>query len=169
MRVNYAAKTNHPFINSSGQSRRSFLKTGALITGTFIAGNISGPLTKAANFFTEDSFDLSVVKGDDYYKSTIKAVDALGGMKKFVSKGSTVGLLVNSRYNKPGTYVKPEITIAALTMLLDAGAKKIISLERVTSSYWQLSSFSKKHQEKIKEIKQAEENFKEFQSTELSH
>jgi uncharacterized protein (DUF362 family) len=155
------AKTNHPFINSSGQSRRSFLKAGALITGTFIAGNFSGPLAKAANFFTEDSFDLSVVKGDDYYKSTIKAVDALGGMKKFVGKGSTVGLLVNSRYNKPGTYVKPEITIAALAMLLDAGAKKIVSLERVTSSYWQLSSFSKKHQEKIKEIKQAEENFKE--------
>jgi len=152
-------KTDHSLLNLSNQSRRSFLKAGALITGSFIAGNISGPLTNAANLFPEENFDLSAVMGDDYYSNTIEAVNTLGGMKKFVSKGSTVGLLVNSRYNKPGTYVKPEITLAAVIMLLDAGVKKIISLERVTSSYWQLSPFSKKHQDKIKAVKIAEENF----------
>ena len=137
-------------------NRRSFLKTGALITAGSL---IADPFTKAANLFTFNKIDLSVVKGNDYYSNTIKAVDTLGGMKNFITKGSTIGLLVNSRYNKPGTYVKPEITIAVLTMLLDAGVKKIISLERVTSSYWQLSSFSKKHQEKINSVQQAEEDF----------
>ncbi|HVO72553.1 MAG TPA: DUF362 domain-containing protein [Ignavibacteriaceae bacterium] len=155
------SKKNHSSLNSSTQSRRSFLKAGALITGTIIAGNFSGSLSKAADFINDESIDISVVKGDDYYRNTIKAVDALGGMNRFISKGSTAGLLINSRYNKPGTYVKPEIAIAALTMLLDAGVKKIISLERVAQSYWQLSPFSKKHMEKIKEIKQAEENFEE--------
>jgi len=141
---------------SSQFNRRSFLKTSALITaGSFIGSS----LAKATNFFVPESIDLSVVKGDDYYSNTIKAVNALGGMKNVASKGSTVGLLVNSRYNKPGTFVKPEITIAVLTMLFETGVKKIISLERVTSSYWQLSPFSKNHQDKIKEIEQAEENF----------
>jgi uncharacterized protein (DUF362 family) len=148
---------NHSVSNSrSSQDRRSFLKKTALITAGSL---IAGPFVKAISLFAIDKIDLSVVKGDDYYSNTIKAVDTLGGMKNFVSKGSTVGLLVNSRYNKPGTYVKPEITIAVLTMLLDAGVKKIVSLERVTSSYWQLSSFSKKHQDKIKVIQQAEEDF----------
>ena len=136
--------------------RRTFLKTGALIAAGSL---IADPIAKAVNLFADDKIDLSIVKGDDYYSNTIKAVNALGGMKNFISKGSTVGLLVNSRYNKPGTYVKPEITIAALAMLLDAGVKKIISLERVTSSYWQLSSFSKKHSDKIKAVQQAEEDF----------
>lgn len=153
-------KTDHSS-KLSIQSRRSFLKAGALITGSLIAGNISGPITKAAYLFSEESFDLAAVKGDDYYSNTIKAVDALGGMKKFVSKGSTIGLLVNSRYNKLGTFVKPEITLAAVTMLMDAAVKKIISLERVSTSYWQLSPFSKKHLDKIKEIENAEENFVE--------
>jgi uncharacterized protein (DUF362 family) len=107
-----------------------------------------------------EKIDLSIVRGDDYYASTIKAVEALGGMKRFVSKGSTVGILVNSRYNKPGAYVKPEITLAAITLCLGAGAKKIISLENVQDSYWHLNSFSKDYSEAIGDLKYAGNNFK---------
>jgi len=36
------------------------------------------------------------VEGPDYFNSTLKAVDLLGGMGRFVKPGSTVGLLANS-------------------------------------------------------------------------
>ena len=39
---------------------------------------------------------VSSVKGQDYYANTKKAIDALGGIKQFVKKGQTVGILVNS-------------------------------------------------------------------------
>lgn len=142
-------------------NRRSFLKTGALIgagslfTKNAFANLLSGP----GAIFAAEKIDISVVQGSDYYKSTIKAVEMLGGMKKFVPKGSTIGLLVNSRYNKPGTYVKPEITLAVINMCFDAGAKEIISLENVTGEYWDLSSLSKQHSDRIKKIKQAGNNF----------
>jgi hypothetical protein len=60
--------------------------------------------------FAEGNVDIAAVKGDDYFKNTIKAVEILGGMSKFVSKQSKVGLLINSPWEHPGSYVRPEIT-----------------------------------------------------------
>jgi uncharacterized protein (DUF362 family) len=60
----------------------------------------------------------------------------LGGMKKFVTKGSTVGLLINSPWTKPGTYTNPEISYAVLKMCIDAGAGKIYSIENASAGYW---------------------------------
>lgn len=146
-------------------SRRSFLKTGALIgAGAFIGGNAVSDLISGKNdLFAMDKVDLSVVKSKEYYKSTIKAVEMIGGINKFVSKGSRVGLLINSRYNKPGTYVKPEIALAAINMCYEAGAKEIISLENVTDSFWRLSNLSKWNTENIEKVKQAGNNFKKMQ------
>ena len=143
------------------QNRRNFLKTGVLLgAGALINNNASNLLAKTSGFFTSEKVDLAVVKGNNYYRSTLKAVELLGGMKKFIDKNSTIGLLVNSRYNKPGTYVKPEITLAAINMCFDAGAKKIVSLENVTGAYWKLNSFEEKYSDVIDKIQNAGRNFK---------
>ena len=143
------------------RSRRTFLRTGVLLgAGAFMGGTASRLLAGSSKFVIANHTDLSVVHGDDYYASTIKAVDALGGMKKFVGRNSTVGLLVNSRYNKPGTYVKPEIVIAVLDMCAAAGAKQIVSLENVARSYWRLSSFSTNHVDVIDAVSYAGNNYK---------
>ncbi len=147
----------------SDQSRRTFLKTGVLLgAGTFFGGTGSNLLAKVSEFLAEETPALSVVRGEDHYAATVKAVDALGGMKRFVGKNSTVGLLVNSRYNKPGTYVKPEIVIAAMDMCIAAGAGKIVSLENVSGSYWRLSGFSRDHSEVIDAIKYVGNNFRKI-------
>jgi uncharacterized protein (DUF362 family) len=146
---------------SNGLNRRSFLKTGALLgAGSLMGVNAFSDLfSKSSGFFAMDKTDLSVVKGENYYNSTIKAVDMLGGISKFVKSDSKVGLLINSRYNKPGTYVKPEIALAVLNMCLDAGVKEITSLENVSGDYWNLSAVSKQHTKKIAAIKQAGNNY----------
>ena len=144
------------------QSRRDFLKAGALLSIGILVNNREVNVL-AQNLPSYEKIDLSIVNGDDYYVGTVKAVETLGGMRKFVRRGSTVGLLVNSRYNKPGTYVKPEITIAAIRMCLDEGAKKIISLENVSDSYWRLSSFSKNYSEVIDAIEHAGNKFKKVE------
>jgi uncharacterized protein (DUF362 family) len=144
----------------TNQNRRLFLKTGALLgAGALIQHSIPKLVAGPLSALTADTAGLSVVQGDDYYANTVKAIDALGGMNKFVTGNSTVGLLVNSRYNKPGTFVKPEITLAVIEQCFAAGAKEVISLENVADSYWKLNNFPKDHSETIKSIKKAGNNF----------
>ena len=146
--------------------RRSFLKAGALVGLTPIvsrklfAGLFSeqGPLAPVAG-----SPEVAVVKGVDYYRATLKALDMLGGMKRFVTRNATVGLLINSRYDKPGTFVKPEISLAVLKMCFDAGAKEVYTIEGVSSRYWNRSELSKKFEEEIKSIKPGNEEFTEVE------
>jgi len=79
---------------------------------------------------------VSSVEGPDYFNSTLKAVDLLGGMGRFVKPGSTVGLLANvpGWLKVPGTYARTEVVLATAKMAADAGAKKIFFLLRVAQT-----------------------------------
>jgi uncharacterized protein (DUF362 family) len=142
--------------------RRSFLKTGALagmapfVSRDFFAHLLSNNDSPSAISGTPE---VAIVKGGDYYKATVKALDMLGGMKHFVSRNATVGLLINSRYDKPGTYVKPEIALAVLKMCIDAGASKFYTIEGVSQKYWDRSVLSKKFVEAIGSIKPGNDQF----------
>jgi len=70
---------------SSKQNRRTFLKTGALLSAGALI-NRPNLFANASGFSDTGNVDLSVVQGDDYYANTYKAVNALGGMEKFVKK-----------------------------------------------------------------------------------
>ena len=100
--------------------------------------------------FAEGKVDLAVVKGADYFKNTIKAVEILGGMGRFVSKQSKVGLLINSPWEHPGSYVNPEITLAVIQMCRDAGAKEIGVFKSLGNAYWRSSARSEKFRDEIK-------------------
>ena len=142
--------------------RRSFIKAGALLGLTPLV-----PRGISAHAFSDKCFlpaaagnpEVAIVKGADYYKATIKALDLLGGMKHFVTKNATVGLLINSRYDKPGTYVKPEIALAVLKMCVDAGASGFYSIEGVSERYWNRSELSGRFEQEIKGIKQGSDQF----------
>jgi hypothetical protein len=94
-------------------SRRSFIK-GSTVLGlsSILAGSAFGWMTKLS--LAQTGIDIAAVKGSDYFKNTIKAVETLGGMGKFVSSQSRVGLLINSPWRHPGSYVTPEITLAVV-------------------------------------------------------
>ncbi len=143
-------------------NRRSFLKTGALLGLTpIVSRSLFARIMSdggAVSTIT-GSPEVTVVQGADYYKATVKAVELLGGMKHFVTKNATVGLLVNSRYEKPGTFVKPEIALAVLNMCLDAGASKVYSIEGVSQKYWNRSPLSKQYAQEVSAILPAYEKF----------
>lgn len=143
-------------------NRRTFLKAGTLLSaGAFFSNEFfrNMPSYFSGDIFESDNPELFVAEGDDYYSNTMRAIAMMGGMKNFVKKDSVVGLLINSRYNKPGTFVKPDIALAAINMCFAAGAREIISLENVSDSYWNLSSLAKKHSDVIKRIRKAGSNF----------
>jgi uncharacterized protein (DUF362 family) len=132
-------------------NRRDFIVRTAALGATVSLGGTVHPLTRA--FAGDPLPDIAVVEGSNYYDTARKAVETIGGMKKFVSKGSRVGLLVNSRFDKPGTYVKPQIVLAVIAMCHEAGAKEIVSLEGVPGSYWRKATLSKADWEHVDAMK----------------
>lgn len=151
---------------SHSLDRRSFLKAGVLVGLTpFVPRSLFARAfsDKGASPTIAGSPMVAVVNGADYYKATVKALDVLGGMRQFVTKNATVGLLINSRYDKPGTYVKPEISLAILKMCFDAGAKAVYTIEGVSQKYWGRSEMSKQFEQEIKSIRPGNGQFTEVE------
>ena len=137
-------------------SRRTFIKKSA---GAGAATFIGASLIPNALFSLEPgTCDISIVNGTDYYKSTLKAVKAIGGMGKFVSKGSSVGLLINSDFDQKGAYVHPDISLAVIRMCYEAGAEEVICLQKVKDEYWKKSYVPEDIRGDVDKLKQVETN-----------
>jgi anaerobic selenocysteine-containing dehydrogenase len=102
--------------------RRTFLKQVGVLGAAVAAGPGLFLGTKKSFGATADIY---VATGDDYYQNTIKVVETLGGMKKFVGPNAKVGLLVNSPFSNPGTFASPDVAVAVVEMCFDAGAKEV--------------------------------------------
>jgi len=143
-------------------NRRSFIKMSTILGGsTLIAGS---PIRFMQNLaFAAETVDIAAVKGTDYFKNTIEVVNLLGGMKQFVKPGSTVGLLINSPWDYPGSYVTPEIPLAVVQMCLQAGAKEVGVLKSVGSSYWNRSPLASRFQKEIGNLRDISGDYVEVQ------
>jgi len=97
--------------------------------------------------------DITVVKGTDYFQNTIRAVEALGGIDKFVPRGSSVGLLISPNWKKPGTYTSPDVALAIIKLCSDAGVKEIVCFKNPELDYWEKSAYASKYNSLIKELK----------------
>jgi uncharacterized protein (DUF362 family) len=82
----------------------------------------------------------------------------LGGMKKFIKKGDSVGILVNSAFDIQGAYVHPDITLAAIDMCFEAKAKEVVCLQAIDPAYWQRSEHFQKYQPLFGNVRQVESN-----------
>lgn len=136
---------------SESITRRSFIKGSTALTVTSIlGGSIEGWIHNTA--FAATDVDIAAVHGADYFQSTIKAVQLLGGMGKFVSQQEKVGLLINSPWDNPGSYVRPDIVLAVIRMCREAGAKEIGVFKDLGSGYWKRSALAEKFRDDIQEI-----------------
>ncbi len=127
--------------------RRAFVKRCAAAGAAILAG---GPISKALGPGNPPAqYELCSVIGDRYFDNTMKALDGLGGMQKFVHRGNTVGILVNSPLHNAGAFTKPDIPLAVVKMCLDAGAKQIYALNEITRDYWRRSTLSGRMQTEI--------------------
>ena len=75
--------------------------------------------------------------GADYEKAALKAVELLGGIKKFVPKNARVALLPNVQSRHPGSFTKPEVLRAVIKLCKKAGAKEINCLSWQSAKQWE--------------------------------
>ena len=131
--------------------RREFVKQ-CVVTGAAIVATPS--LSKALGTGTlPPHYDVYTVVGDRYFDNTMKALDALGGMRKFVQAGKTVGILVNSPMHNPGSFTNPDVALAVVKACLDAGAKQVYALNDISRRYWNRSKLADKMRSEIEQIR----------------
>jgi uncharacterized protein (DUF362 family) len=111
------------------------------------------------DLFANSGFpDICKVKSSDYYAATQRAVNELGGIKRFVASGDSVGFLVNSAFEEPGTYPHPDIALAMLFLCWEACAKEIVMLQPVAEAYWRRSQKFAKHRFIINDLVHVKSN-----------
>ncbi|MFC1477661.1 DUF362 domain-containing protein, partial [candidate division KSB1 bacterium] len=109
-------------------NRRNFIKksVNAGIAASLGGSAISSLIDTNISFAQQTgNVDVAVVEGTNHFENTIKAVDMLGGMKRFVPKDAKVFILANAQARHPGTFTHPAILQAAVRMCKDAGAKNV--------------------------------------------
>ena len=115
-------------------TRRAFIKKSVAFSASSLFGmSILSRCTRN----TQQYVDITVVTGGDYFQNTMEAVENLGGMGRFVQRGSRVAILANPQRNNPGAYTKPEIVRAAIKMCKKAGAKDVNCLSWQPEQNWE--------------------------------
>lgn len=137
-------------------TRRKFIEKSGVI-GITAAGAVAFPGLSSCSLFN-DPADIAVIQGQNYFNNTIKAIEQIGGMEIFIPSGSKVGLLINSDFDVHGAYVNPDISIAAIKMMKEAGAAEITFLQVVKEEYWQRSSYFEEYKELLAALKSVESN-----------
>lgn len=107
-----------------GLTRRQFLKTTA--AGVALGLSVSPSFLEA-----KDEYDLVVVSGDPG-PATRKALEALGGISRFVKKGQSVILKPNMSFaNTPdrGSTTHPVVVATVAQACMEAGAQQVVILD----------------------------------------
>lgn len=124
--------------------RREFLKTG-LVTTAAVLTTASGILDPATSF--ADTYpDLVISHGNDPEAMTRSAVDALGGIARFVKPGNKVLIKPNMSFSsgpESGSNTHPLIVKEVARLCADAGASKISVVDNVLHSPADCMKFSK--------------------------
>ncbi|MDD5772267.1 MAG: DUF362 domain-containing protein [bacterium] len=114
-------------------NRRTFLEKAVKFTGLLTLSNVLPKKFLSYAMEPEVKSVLGVGKGENYGKITGLAVDALGGMGKFVKKGDKVVIKPNISWDRTpplAANVHPEVLKEVIVMCLNAGAGKIIIFDR---------------------------------------
>jgi uncharacterized protein (DUF362 family) len=80
--------------------------------------------------------DLASVKGGDPARAAAAAIEALGGMGRFVPRGATVGLLINHQFRHAGAHAHPAVAQTIARLCFEAGATAVLSLKEPRFAYW---------------------------------
>ena len=120
--------------------RREFFKRTAKIG---ISAVVGGSVLSHLSCSKAAECDIAVVSGGDYRSSTIKAVEFLGGIEKFVHKGDKVAIFPNTQSRHPGTYTNPDVVRAVIRMCKKAGAVEVNCLSWLTPKHWSDSGLDK--------------------------
>ncbi len=113
-------------------NRRDFIRTSALLSSSVAVPN----LFSETNLKGNSPIDISVISGKDPSKNTRLAIETLGGMKKFASRGDRVVLLPNPQGRQKGTSTNPAVVGETVKMCYEAGAAKVTVCSIHGKSRW---------------------------------
>jgi uncharacterized protein (DUF362 family) len=108
----------------STPTRRDFLKTAS-------TGLAAGFVGRAMPAMAAPDYDLAVVSGDAS-AATRKAVEALGGMSRFVKKGQRVAIKPNMSFAsgpERASNTSPQVVAAVAQACVEAGADRVMVLD----------------------------------------
>lgn len=113
-------------------NRREFIKLSAVMGLTFTDG-----LEKlVSSVEASERSEIAVVQGASPAKITRAAVDAIGGIKRFISKGDIVIVKPNMAWDRlpeQAANTNPEVVATVVQMCLEAGAKKVRVFDRAVN------------------------------------
>jgi len=146
---------------SRRMTRRDFMRSGAVLGTVALAGGVGDARRLSAQGPALP--DLAVVTGADSFLAVNKGLEALGGIKKFVPAGSSVGLLINAPvwWNRPGSYTHPDVVLAVILASLEAGAKDIRYLIDPAPNFWKRTPLASKYEKEIGAVKGCSANYVE--------
>jgi len=105
-------------------TRRKFLKTTA-------AGMVLGLAGRPAFSIAREEVDLAVISGDPV-AATKKALEALGGISRFVKRGQRVVLKPNMSFTRTpefGATTHPQVVATVAQACMEAGAQQVLVLD----------------------------------------
>jgi len=111
--------------------RRTFLKTAAISSIGLTLPLAVDPLSGIAGAVSHP--DLAVVHGPSPEAITKAAIDALGGIKRFIGRGDVVVVKPNigwDRVPEQAGNTNPEVVAAVVKLCYEAGAKKVKVFDR---------------------------------------
>ena len=107
-------------------NRRDFLKSAAITGAALVLPTALDPILTRLG--AAEKADLAVARGTPPAGITRAAVDALGGMKRFVARGDVVVVKPNIGWDRTPEYAantNPEVVAALVGLCLEAGAKTV--------------------------------------------
>ncbi|MEK7398110.1 MAG: DUF362 domain-containing protein [Candidatus Poribacteria bacterium] len=114
-------------------SRREFIKSTAGIV--YATGTISAFQSIESELLAgepEKKPDLSVVKSASPEKGVTSAIEAIGGISKFVKSNDVVIIKPNMAFPNPpdwGSTTSPKVVVTVVRLCLDAGAKSVLVID----------------------------------------
>jgi uncharacterized protein (DUF362 family) len=118
-------------------SRKRFLKIAGVLVASmafsrflsrFASAAVPAVTTGRVKKNLKGLHDLIEVESQDAYAGTRKAIEALGGIKRFVKKRDTVVIKPNMAWDRAPEYAantNPEVVAALIDLCKEAGAKRI--------------------------------------------
>jgi uncharacterized protein (DUF362 family) len=114
--------------------RREFIKSVAITAAGLSMPTFIG--TFIDNIEAAEKTDLAVAHGSSPSKITRAAIDAMGGMKKFISRGDIVVIKPNMAWDRTpeqAANTNPEVVAEVVKMCYEAGAKKVKVFDRTVN------------------------------------
>lgn len=114
--------------------RRQFIKSAAIAMVGMSVPSVLDAVFSSSN--ASDRVDLVIARGPSASKITRAAIDAIGGIKRFISRGDIVVLKPNMAWDRrpeQAANTNPDVVAEVVRMCYEAGARKVKVFDRTVN------------------------------------